>query len=197
MHQLPFSKLRIFLTGSLLLLCVVSTRAQEIGVKTNFLYWGVMVSPNIEAEFSLNDKSTLELGGGFNLWKFDKNKKVRHWLLQPEYRYWFCESFNGHFVGMHAHVAQFNVGVWDIPFGRLKNLKDYRYQGYLYGGGLSYGYQWILNPRWNLEVNIGAGYARIHYEKYPCAICSTKLTEGVYNYFGITKAAISLVYMIK
>ena len=171
--------------------------AQKAAVKTNFAYWGTAGSPNAGLEFSLGKKTTLELGGGFNLWEFNDNKRAKHWLAQPELRYWFCESFNGHFIGLHGHGAKFNVGGWDIPVGRLKAFKDHRYEGYLYGAGLSYGYQWVLSPRWNMELSLGGGYARIHYNQYPCATCGTKEAEGDYNYWGVTKAAVSLIYMIK
>lgn len=169
---------------------------QKIGAKTNFAYWAAGASPNAALELALSKKTTLELGGGVNFWNFD-NKRAKHWLAQPELRLWTCEVFNGHFFGLHGHAAQFNVGGWDIPIGRLDAFKDSRYQGYLYGGGISYGYQWVLNPRWNFELSLGGGYARIHYDKYPCAECGTKLDEGDYNYWGVTKAAISLIYFIK
>ena len=38
------------------------------------------------------------------------------------------------------------------------DVKKYRYQGNTYGAGLSYGYQWILTPRWSIEGSIGVGY---------------------------------------
>ena len=35
-------------------------------------------------------------------------------------------------------------------------MENYRYQGNLYGAGLSYGYQWLLSNRWSMEAVIGA-----------------------------------------
>lgn len=171
-------------------------RSQEVTIKTNLAYWAT-TTPNLGMEFALGKKSTLEISGGFNPFEFSDNKRFKHWLVQPEYRWWFCETFNGHFLGVHAHGAQFNVGGWDIPIGRLDVFKDKRYEGYLYGGGLSYGYQWVLSNRWNFEFNIGAGYARIHYNEYPCKDCGTKQDEGNYNYWGVTKAELSFIYIIK
>ena len=171
-------------------------RSQEVTIKTNLAYWAT-TTPNLGMEFALGKKSTLEISGGLNPFEFSDNKRFKHWLVQPEYRWWFCETFNGHFLGVHAHGAQFNVGGWDIPIGRLDVFKDKRYEGYLYGGGLSYGYQWVLSNRWNFEFNIGAGYARIHYNEYPCKDCGTKQDEGNYNYWGVTKAELSFIYIIK
>ncbi len=186
-----------FFIATVLSCAVFTLNAQEAVVKTNFAYWGAAASPNAALEFSLGKKNTLELGGGFNLWTFENNKKAKHWLVQPEFRYWFCEKFNGHFMGLHGHGAQFNIGNWDIPVGRLEKFKDARYEGYLYGAGISYGYQWVLSPRWNFEASLGGGFARINYDKYPCVTCGTKLDEGKYNYWGVTKAAVSLIYFIK
>lgn len=170
--------------------------AQKVAIKNNLLY-DVTATPNLALEFAMSRKMTLELGAGVNLFDFSDNKKFKHILLQPELRWWTCDVFNGHFFGVHAHGAQYNVGGWDIPLGRLDTFKDNRYEGYLYGGGISYGYQWLLSPRWNLEASIGAGYARIHYDQYPCADCGTKEAEGKHNYWGVTKAAVSLIYIIK
>lgn len=187
---------KLFLVVLTLTASLSGAFAQKVGVKNNLLY-DATVTPNLALELALSRKTTLELGMGFNPFTFSDNKKFKHWLVQPEFRWWTCEVFNGHFFGVHAHGAQFNVGGWDIPVGRLEKFKDNRYEGYLYGGGLSYGYQWILGPRWNLEASLGAGYARIHYDKYPCTTCGTKLKEGKTNYWGITKAAVAVIYIIK
>ena len=61
--------------------------------------------------------------------------------------------------------------------------------------GVSYGYQWILAKHWNLEGNIGVGYARVKYEQFECKTCGEKVSEGHKNYLGPTKAAISLIYL--
>ena len=172
-------------------------RAQSAGVKTNLAHWAAAGTPNIGIEFSFNRKYTLEIGGGYNPFNFSDTKKAKHWIVMPELRYWLCESFNGHFFGVHALAGEYNMGGWDIPIGRLSKLKDYRYEGFAYGGGLSYGYQWILYPRWNFELNLGAGYVYLTYDKYPCVKCGSKIGSNHKHYFGVTKAAVSLIYFMK
>jgi len=54
-----------------------------------------------------------------------------------------------------------------------------------------------LKKRWSIEASVGLGYARIEYEKYPCAECGSKLKDTGRNYFGPTKAALSIIYLIK
>jgi hypothetical protein len=187
---------RFFLVILVLTVSLPGILAQKAAIKNNLLY-DATATPNLALEMALSRKTTLELGAGLNWFDFSDNRKLKHLLVQPELRWWTCDVFNGHFFGIHAHGAQFNVGGWDIPVGRLDTFKDNRYEGYLYGGGISYGYQWILSPRWNFEASIGGGYARIHYDKYPCTNCGSKIEEGKYNYWGVTKAALSLIYIIK
>lgn len=74
---------------------------------------------------------------------------------------------------------------------------EYRYEGWGAGGGISYGYSFYLGKRWSLEANIGVGYVRLHYDKYDCVKCGEKVGTESRNYFGPTKAGISLIYIIK
>ena len=155
--------------------------AQDVAVKTNGLYW-LTTTPNIGMEFATSNKFTIELTGAYNPWTFKDDKKMRFWLLQPEMKYWFCEKFEGHFVGMHPHGAQF--------FGGF-NKK--RYDGYLAGFGFSYGYDWILSPHWNLEAEIGLGYAHLWYDESPRIPCLKCKEHKHKNYVGPTKVALSLI----
>ena len=179
----------------------VAAYAQTTAVKTNLLYGAYTRTPNLSLEFGLGKKSTFEMGGGYNPWNlkgnFDDNKKLVHWLGQLEYRYWLCQKFSGHFFGIHALGSQFNIGGYELPLLFEKGSKNYRHEGYAYGGGISYGYQFYLGKRWSLEANIGLGYARLNYDKYECAKCGEKLGSVTKDYFGPTKAGISLIYIIK
>lgn len=169
---------------------------QVIGVKTNALMDGLKII-NVGTEIGLAKKTTLDLYANYNPWKESRFKMYKMLVFQPELRHWFCDRFNGHFVGVHLHGGVFQTAGVKLPFGMYPSMDDYRYKGYFYGGGVSYGYQWILGKHWNLEGNVGVGYARVHYEKYPCIECGDKLAEGNKNYWGLTKAAISLIYFIR
>ncbi|GAB6395658.1 MAG: DUF3575 domain-containing protein [Bacteroidales bacterium] len=160
-------------------------------MKTNLLYDATSTF-NIELEAGISSKWTLSLPVNYNPWIFAGNHKFKHWLAQPEVRYWFCEKFNGSFVGLHAHAGGYNVGGI-----KLFGTKDYRYEGRLYGAGFSYGRHWILNTHWSLEATIGIGFARMHYRKYPCERCAAELKDATRYYFGPTKAGVSLIYLIK
>ena len=160
---------------------------QNIAVKSNVLY-DLTSSLNIGGEIKCNDTYSISSIISYNPWTFADNRKMKHLLIQPELRKWFGDVFQGSFVGIQAHYARFNVG---------GILSDYRFQGNLVGGGVSYGYQWIISKRWSMEATIGVGYARLEYDKYARGDGGEKLGHNTRNYFGPTKIGLSFIYVIK
>lgn len=145
------------------------------------------------------DRWTLDVSANYNGWTLSHDRKWKHWLLQPEARYWFCDRWAGHFVGAHLLGGQYNVGGLKNDFSFLgsdfSKLSDRRYQGWFLGVGAAYGYSWILDKHWNLEAEIGFGYVYTRFDAYPCANCGTKLEKDKpHHYVGPTKAAVNLVY---
>ena len=172
--------------------------AQKVGLKTNVLT-DAFASPNLGIEVGLAPKWTLEATGEVNFWNVNRHK-WKHWFVQPEARYWFCERFAGHFLGIHAVGGEYNFGNIDnhIKFlgSDFEPLSNSRVQGWGVGGGIAYGYSWIINRHWNFEAEIGVGYIYTRYDRYPCAECGTAIEKDQpHNYFGPTKAALSLVYL--
>ena len=166
---------------------------QPLAVKTNLLGWAT-TTINVGAEMSVAHRHTVQLVGALNPWTFSGDRRIRFWSAQPEWRYWLCESFNGHFFGLHALGGEYNVRNVDMPFGILPHTEKGRhYEGWYVGGGLTYGYQWMLSRHWNLEASIGVGYAYSPYKLY--GRCDRCLDRGHRNYVGPTKAALSIIYI--
>lgn len=172
--------------------------SQQAAVKTNLLY-DATSTISLGVEVGLAEKWTLDILGNYNPWEFSNDRQLKHYLIQPEARYWLCEKFNKHFFGVHGHFAQYNAGGIKLPFDIGENgFQKYRYKGWLAGAGISYGYHWILDKRWSLEASIGVGYAYLDYDKYEmCETCKKKKRDEVKHYFGPTRAAISVIYIIK
>lgn len=173
--------------------------AQEIGIKTN-LVSDALLNANIGAEMRLSPKWSIDLTGDFNFWNLSHDRKWKHWIVMPEARYWLCDALGGHFFGAHILGGEFNVGNLDLPFSFLgsdfRHLRDNRYQGWLAGVGIAYGYSWLLSKHWNLEAEIGIGYVYARYNRFECADCGRKVeSDRSHHYFGPTKAAINLVYV--
>lgn len=167
-----------------------------VAIKTNMLY-DLTSTMNLGFEFGLARAVSLDLSANYNPWVYSENRKIQHVMIQPELRFWTCERFSGHFIGVHGIWAHYNAGgLGFIPFANPWFEKN-RYNGNLWGAGISYGYQWVLGKRINLEANIGVGYARLKYDRYDCRTCGRiKETGATYNYFGPTKLGLSLVVLL-
>lgn len=183
-----------------LLLVIVSTltASAQFVIKSNLLY-DATATVNVGIEKVIAPKWSVDVSGNFNAWDINRHK-WKHWLVQPEARYWFCDVLSGHFVGAHILGGQYNVGNINADFKFLgtdfRKLKDSRYQGWFGGLGVAYGYDWALSEHWNIEAEIGIGWTYTRFDRFPCAECGTKLEENrPHNYFGPTKLAINLEYI--
>ena len=195
-------KMKIKLCIFLLLGLLYSTgmQSQNVAIKTNLLS-DAFLNINAGVEIGVAPKWTIDVLGDYNGWKLSHQRQWKHWLVQPEARWWFCDRFQGHFLGIHAHGGQYNVG------GGLKNsinflgtdvspLGNHRVQGWFVGAGIGYGYAIALAKHFNLEFEIGIGYAYSKFDKYKCAKCDSKIETGKHHhYFGLTKAEIGFVYL--
>ncbi|MDL2319842.1 DUF3575 domain-containing protein [Alistipes sp. OttesenSCG-928-B03] len=168
----------------------------RIGVKTNLLYLAT-TTLNLGVEFGLARKWTLDITAGVNPWDLNDDKGgIRHWLVQPEVRYWFCNRFERHFIGLHGIYGEYEIANVNLkPFGN--DLTNKRYNGWGAGGGVSYGYHLPMGKRWGWEFTVGAGYIYLDYDKYNCGECDNLIKSANKHYWGITKAGISLILMIK
>ena len=163
----------------------------SLALKSNLLYLAT-TTPNWGLELSLAKNWTIETTFVHNSWDFSGNTSFRHWLIQSELRYWICQSFEGHFLGLNAIYANYNVG--EISF--IPALKEYTYKGDLYGAGFSYGYHVPIGGKWGLELTAGLGWIHLNYDKYQCQDCREYQGSYKRNYFGPTKAGISLIYLL-
>lgn len=189
---------KLILTVLTAFLSCLTVQAQRVGVKTNLLY-DALLSPTVGVEVGVAPKWSVDLSGTINAWSVN-NHRWKQWMVQPEGRYWFCQRFSGHFLGAHVLGGQFNFGNLDNNIKFLgtdfSKLSDERYQGWMAGAGIAYGYSWILSRHWNFEAEIGIGWVYSRYDVFRCANCGKKIREDEsHNYFGPTKAALNIIYV--
>lgn len=195
--------MRILFTLIISLISLSFASAQGVvGIKTNLLYGAAAYAPNLGVEIATGRNSTIDISAGYNGWNIDNsknssNKKLAHTLIYPEFRIYTCERFRGHFFGLHGLYTMYNIGGYNLNliFGDRSN--NYRFEGNGYGGGVTYGYQFLLSKRLNLELSASGGYTRFEYDKYLYYKCGAKVGDYHKNYLGLTKASISLTYIIK
>lgn len=168
-------------------------RTTVLAIKNNLLY-DLALAPNIEVEVPVGKR-----------WSFNAEYKCPWWLNSSsefcyqllsggvEARYWMGnrqkrDRLTGHFLGLYAEG-----GVYDFQFG------GDGYQGKYYGAsGLTYGYTRQVARHLSLEFSLGVGYLTTEYRKYtPYEGDIVWTKSGRYNFFGPTKAKVSLVWLIK
>ena len=169
--------------------------AQDYGVKTNIIY-DLTSTVNLGLEYRLADRWTFDMSGNYNAWTLKEDARWKHWMVQPEIRFWNCDAFSG----LHAIAGQYNFGGIRNGVSFLGNdfsqLSEHRFQGFAAGGGVAYGYAWILGRHLNLEAELGVGYIYTRYDKFNCVGCGKRILAGQpAHYVGPTKVAVNLVYI--
>ena len=189
-------KRKILIVLTIFLAAAYTADAQRFALKTNLLY-DATATVNVGAEFSMAPKWTFDLSGNLNAWNVNDHK-WKHFMVQPEARYWFCDKFQGHFLGIHALGGIYNFGYIPnvIKYLDFYRLSDHRFQGNFIGAGVAYGYACPLTHHLNLEFELGAGYVYTVYDEFECYGCGKKVADNMCkHYIGLTKAAIGLVYI--
>lgn len=163
-----------------------SASGRYVALKTNVAY-DALALLNVGLEMQVAPKFSIELPVIWSLWDYELEHGIRTVALQPEARWWMGkEAGRGHYLGVHAHAAWFNVK-WD----------DTRYQDTgrpLLGAGLSYGYKLPLGEHWGAEFSLGLGYANMKYNTYYNIANGAQLDTRIRHYWGITRLGASLVY---
>ena len=162
--------------------------ARYHALKTN-LAFDAIGALNLAYEVQVHSRMTLDIPVTWSLWDAEREHALRIVALQPELRWWMgSETGRGHFFGLHAHAAWFNLK-WE----------DNRYQDEsrpLLGAGLSYGYKLPLGEHWGAEFNLGVGYANMKYNTYYNIENGALLNTRIRNYWGLTRVGLSLVYRL-
>ncbi|MDR0691927.1 MAG: DUF3575 domain-containing protein [Prevotellaceae bacterium] len=166
-------------------------------VKTNLILLGIDAIANAGGEIFLpsfrGHYFSIDVSFIYSPYTVARNWKFRVLAFQPEFRWWIRRKLpaGGHFVGLHTHVAWYNVST-----NRFNYYQDRNGATPLWGAGINYGYAVTL-PWWercSMEFTLGAGYARLDYDVYYNVSNGAKYASGTKNYWGLTRCGISFIY---
>ncbi len=172
-----------------------------MALKTNMLH-DVALIPSIGAEFYLGRNFSIVGNWSYGWW--DKNLKHLWWRYYGgdlAVRWWFGKAahekpLTGHHLGLYggAFTFDFETGGRGYMGGRPgHSLWDRS----LMNVGVEYGYSLPIARRLNIDFTIGLGYVRGHYVKYhPANKWYVWDSLNRLNWFGPTKAEVSLVWLI-
>lgn len=159
-----------------------STRHKGLALRTNLAY-SASATPNIGLEIPVGEHFSLGFNAGIKpwprwlAWDWDKTveKKWRHLLIAPEFRFWPSGVYDKFFVGADLIYTHFNVGAVRFPFGLYPSVRDHRLQGDFYGLGVFAGRSWWLSDHWRLEAEAGLGAGYANASEFECAYCGAEL----------------------
>lgn len=181
-------------------------RKTILALKTNLLY-DALTLVNYSIEVPIGERYSALFYHQFPWWSWGKANNeycIRFLSVGAEGRWWFKpqprlgvgerrwrDKLVGHFLGVYAES-----GKWDFELGR-----KICHQGEHWSAGLSYGFSMPVSKRLNLEFSLSVGYASIAYRKFAPSndyeiLWRDPVKHGRWNYFGPTKAQISLVIPI-
>ena len=195
---------------SLIVVCVAPTFAQveetrisfqyhtdnnsSVALKSNLLYDAVLV-PNLGVEVKVYDN-----------WTVYGDLMYAGWNIKPVHFYWNLyglqfgtrryfgqmasqRSMTGHHLGVYCQAL-----AYDLQAGNLGQQTPVINMG----TGIEYGYSLPISPSLNLDVEIGVGYLTGKYHEY--VVDDEHYTwRGIVQrqWFGPTKASVSLVWLLK
>lgn len=167
--------------------------AQQIAVKTDVLL-DALTAPNLGLEMVCGEKSTVGLS--FMGCNKPYGQDVKIFALQPEYRYWINgRPMTREFIGLCALGTSYTI-----------NRKNTTYDGLAAGLGLTFGYNYNISKRFNIEGYFGFGAVAYSHREYRSdALYSdymddgeTKVSHNTTGYVLMpTKIGISVSYIIK
>ncbi len=173
-----------------------------LAVKTNTVE-DLASIPNLGIEFHMGRGWTTYLDWQYSWWKNDNRKWYwRTYGGDLGIRKYFGRNaetglLRGHHLGIYGQIYTYDFllpGETGImggqPGGNIFDLFNY-------GGGIEYGYSLRLAHQLNLDLTVGFGYFGGEYHEYqPVDNCYLWMSTNKRNYWGPTKAEISLVWLI-
>lgn len=163
-----------------------------VSVKNNAALTGALIS-NLGFELGFADHFSFNLPVAFSPYTVKDDWRLRVLALQPEFRWWIRQTHKGLFLGLHGHMAYYNISTVSDKLVRIQD-RDGRHP--LFGGGLNLGYGFEMGKKknWGIELSAGGGYARLDYDKFHNLENGAEFDGGVKNYWGLTNAAVNVSY---
>ncbi len=172
-----------------------------MAVKSNLLYDAALV-PNIGVEFYIDKGWSIGANWMYAWW----NDECIDWFWriyggELAVRKYFGKAakenpLHGHHLGIYGEVFtyDFEVGgrgyIGGKPGGTLFDQANY-------GAGIEYGYSLPISKHFNLDFVIGVGYqGGVYWEYLPIDNHYVWQSTKQRNYFGPTKAEVTLVWLI-
>lgn len=160
----------------------------EFDIKTNLLN-DVVGTMSLGLEVPVSQSWSFNLAATWNPWTFTDHTLYKQWTVSPQMKRWFGHQF----VGINLTAGEYNYSRVRLPFNMSPSLKGHRLDGWIIGGGVSYGYRFNVSNCIAIELEAGVGVGYVRYDKYACGTCGEKLGLVKKCYVGMDHTSVNLI----
>ena len=161
-----------FITAAAGLLLYVCVGAQNFSISTNVLDYVDFGTMNMEASFGVARRWTVSAGFKYNPFSWGEGiheKTDRQRTVEAGARFWPWHIYSGWWMSGKLRYQEYNQGGIFSPQAA---------EGDRYGGSLSAGYTYMLNPHLNLDFGLGLWGGWDKYVVYECVRCGRTVGGG-------------------
>ena len=183
---------KLLITFLILLATHIGADAQKWSLSTNAFDWAMLGTANAEAQVSVSQHISLNAGARYNPWKFRTSNP--HLTIQNQQttfyagvRFWTWYVFSGWWIEAKGQFGSFSrSGIWRPALE----------QGTGVGGGLSFGYTFMVSEHINIDIGAGAwGGRKLTRKLYGCPSCMNLRDEGPKNFIDLDTFKFSFMYV--
>ena len=165
---------------------VYSWDEYHVALRVNLLHVA-LGALNAGVEWRVSKSAGVKVDGGWSDWNWRGGQQVhKTWYVNPEFR-WYMGEPKRFYLGVGATYGEYTMKPGTTG-----------YDGSLYAGGGTMGYQFPIGKRLLLDANIGIGYVRFEYDSFTTrgdGVRSGKEQGRVKDVVAPHQAGISLVWM--
>lgn len=180
------------LTAMAFLFCLPSS-AQKFQVGTNAFGLACLGTLNAEVDYAVSRHWTVGLSGYYNPFSYpreggdlESRMQLRQRSVAASARWWPWHVYSGWWLSGKVQWQEYNMG------GIISQQTE---EGEKYGGGVTFGYAYMINPHLNLEMGLGVWGGFKQYTVYSCPRCGTKVAGGSKGFLMPNDLIIALSYV--
>lgn len=183
---------KLILTISAFLALCFNADGQKWSMSTNVIDWALLGTANIEGQVSVAQHISIIAGARYNPWQFKTSNphltmQNRQVTAYAGFRYWPWYVYSGWWIEAKGQYGTFKrSGIWRPALE----------VGDAIGGGLSFGYTFMISKNINIDIGAGCwGGRKLERKLYDCPSCLHLREEGSENFIDLDCIKLSFMYL--
>ncbi|VXC08740.1 conserved hypothetical protein [Flavobacterium sp. 9AF] len=188
--NLIFKIKKIFILFLFFQFAILTVKSQNIKGNVASALLGI---PNFGYEIPLGKKTSFQVDLTASFWESVQHAPQKFIMLFPEFRYYSKIVNKGFFLGTHIGVSNYTMQKYNYW------STDYYQKGFNVMYGVTTGYSFEINQKWNLELFLGGGSSQAYYKGYKISNQERYDAAKKYNKSGewiVYRGGLMLVYKL-